>query len=57
MPALPAAEFKANDYGAKPGDKGNNTEAIQKAIDAAAEAGGGTVVLGRRGSTRAARSS
>ncbi len=45
LPALPAAEFKANDYGAKPGDKGNNTEAIQKAIDAAAEAGGGTVVF------------
>lgn len=40
-----AADFKANDYGAKASDDANNTEAIQKAIDAAAEAGGGTVVF------------
>jgi len=39
------AEFKANDYGAKPGGTDNNAAAIQKAIDAAAKAGGGEVIL------------
>ena len=40
-----AAEFNVCDYGAKPDEKTVNTQMIQKAIDACAKAGGGTVIF------------
>ena len=43
--ALGAADFDIRDYGAKPGDAACQTAAIQKAIDAAAQAGGGRVIV------------
>jgi len=44
--ALPAAEpFTVTDYGAVAGGAGLNTAAIQRAIDAAAAEGGGTVLI------------
>jgi polygalacturonase/lysophospholipase L1-like esterase len=39
-----AAEFRVADYGARPGDS-TNTTSIQRAIDAAASAGGGAVTF------------
>ncbi|WJV45237.1 glycoside hydrolase family 28 protein [Streptomyces flavofungini] len=44
-PPLPAAEFDVRDYGAKGDGSSNDTPAIQKAVDAANAAGGGTVRL------------
>ena len=43
----PARDFPVTDYGAKP-DGTPCTEAIEAAIDAAAQAGGGRVVLDRK---------
>ena len=42
---IPDQIFAANDYGAQPDTLVDNTQAIQKAIDAAAAAGGGKVIL------------
>lgn len=45
-PVLAAAgRYDIREFGAKPGQEALSTEAIQKAIDMAAEAGGGTVYL------------
>ncbi len=43
--ASPAAGFCVNDFGARAGGASTNTPAIQKAIDAAAAAGGGVVTF------------
>ena len=40
-----ARRFSVLDYGARPGEDALQTEAIQRTIDAAAAAGGGTVVI------------
>ena len=42
---LSAAPFSVVDFGARPDDESLDTPAIQKAIDAAAQAGGGRVVV------------
>ena len=44
-PTFPAREFKITDFGARPGDDSDNTEAIRKAIAACYLAGGGRVVV------------
>jgi polygalacturonase len=43
--ALPAATFNVADFGARPDDQALASPAIQKAIDAAAQAGGGSVIF------------
>jgi polygalacturonase len=45
VPALPGSIFSARDYGATGDGKTLDTQAIQKAVDAASAAGGGTVYL------------
>ena len=45
LPSIPAKTFNINDYGAKSDDATDNTKAIQSAIDAAVNAGGGKVVI------------
>ena len=44
-PKFPAREFKITDYGARPAEDSDNTEAIRKAIEACHAAGGGRVVV------------
>jgi polygalacturonase len=45
--SLSAATFNVADYGARPDDPALASPAIQKAIDAAAQAGGGKVVFAK----------
>ena len=45
LPAIPSREFDIRSYGAREGGEFKNTGAIQGAIGAAAEAGGGVVVI------------
>lgn len=46
-PVIPSAKFDIRDYGALEGGLMKNTAVIQKAIDKAEEAGGGTVLIPR----------
>jgi polygalacturonase len=43
LPQIPNRVFKISDHGAVSGDNADNAKAIQQTIDAATEAGGGTV--------------
>ncbi len=45
VPVIPSRDFVITDFGAKPGGKTKNTEAIRKAIAACHDAGGGRVVI------------
>lgn len=45
LPVIPEQQFLITDYGAVMGGKASNTQAFAGAIAAAAEAGGGTVVI------------
>ncbi len=45
LPEIPEQQFVITEYGAVSGGKVSNTKAFAKAIQAAAEAGGGTVVI------------
>lgn len=45
IPIFPEKLFKITDFGATEGGRTKNTESIQKAIQACAEAGGGQVIL------------
>ncbi len=45
IPQVTGPIFKVSDYGAVPNDEQNDSEAIQKAVDAAGDAGGGVVLF------------
>ncbi len=45
LPSIPEKTFSISDYGASKNNETDNTKAIQSAIDAAVNAGGGTVVI------------
>lgn len=45
LPEIPEKRFLITEYGAVPNGKASNTKAIAAAIEAAAQAGGGTVVI------------
>ena len=45
LPVIPAKSFDVTQYGAVGDGKTRNTAALQKAIDTAAAAGGGTVLI------------
>src|SRR5688500_16544236 len=46
-PRFPARDFNVTSYGARAGGDFDNTEAIRKAVEACARAGGGRVVVPR----------
>ena len=45
LPVIPGGEYSVSDYGAAPGSGEDAAPALQKAVDAASAAGGGTVVV------------
>ena len=47
LPQIPERDYRIEDYGAVAGGEISNTEAIRKAVQAAHEAGGGRVVVGK----------
>ncbi|MBL8992456.1 MAG: hypothetical protein JNM63_03895, partial [Spirochaetia bacterium] len=47
IPKISGPIFRVEDYGAKADDNDNDSEAVQKAIDACAQAGGGVVLFSK----------